>query len=411
MMETSDEEGDDGGQSQEPTRAKKQALKKELPWKAMTESEVPSFVKALVDEWAEWQKWSSCRPIICDVAKIDPNLILRSRVCYRWKPKPGKTGSEAFKAKARIVVAGFKDPHLPLLPRDSPVLSRSGLMLILQWSCSHRVSLHNGDCKSAFLQGKEDTERPTSIFMRPPGDPVSLQAVPEWANKNLVYKLSRPVYGQANAPRRWYLHVLEVVLELGWSKCSLDPCPFLYRADNKVVAILGVHVDDVILAALDQYQHLLDGIHASFEWGSAWESRNFTFVGRRIRQHDDGSLTMDQETYVAEVPITKVKLEATEMLSDHPELITEFRSGIGSLQWMAGTSRPDIAADTSLLQKPPKDLKVEDLAEVNGVLRYVRATNDAYVKLVPVELEDLIFVAYGDSGWGNAPGGKSQGGL
>ena len=406
---TSDEEGEDG--SQAPSRAKKQALKKELPWKAMSQSEIPAFIKALEDEWSEWRKWSSCKPVFCDISKIDPNLVLKSRVCYRWKPKPGQTGAEAFKAKARIVVAGFKDPHLPLLSRDSPVLSRTGLMLVLQWACSNFVRLHNGDCKSAFLQGKEDTERPTSIFMRPPADPIAKQAVQEWNNDNLVYKLSAPVYGQANAPRRWYLHMLDVVTSLGWTRSSLDACLFLYKQDKKVVAVMGVHVDDVILAALPDYEFVLDGVHASFVWGSEWESKEFTFVGRRIRQCEDGSLLLDQENYVAEVPITKLKLDNDELLSNHPELITEFRSGIGSLQWLAGTTRGDIAADTSLLQKPPSELKVEDLAEVNAVLRYVRATNPAFVRLVPVPLDEFVFVTYGDSGWGNAPRGKSQGGL
>ena len=35
------------------------------------------------------------------------HLILRSRLCYGWKPVP-----EGQRAKARIVIAGFKDPHL-----------------------------------------------------------------------------------------------------------------------------------------------------------------------------------------------------------------------------------------------------------------------------------------------------------
>ena len=70
-------------------------------------------------------------------------------------------------------------------------------MLLLQWSCSHQVSLWNGDCKSAFLQG-----RPDDIFMAPPKDPVALEAIPEWNDPALLYKLSAPVYGQSNAPRR-----------------------------------------------------------------------------------------------------------------------------------------------------------------------------------------------------------------
>ena len=74
-------------------------------------------------------------------------------------------------------------------------------MLVLQWACSNFVHLHNGDYKSVFLQGKKDTERPTSIFMRPPANSIVKQ-VQEWNDDNLVYELSAPVYGQADAPRR-----------------------------------------------------------------------------------------------------------------------------------------------------------------------------------------------------------------
>ena len=410
VMESSGDEGAD--RTQEPlSRVQKQALKKELPWRAMSAEEIPKFAQALVDEWAEWQKWSSCRPIHLDVSKVDPALILRSRVCYRWKPK----GAGSFKPKARIVVAGFKDPHLPLLSRDSPVLSRAGLMCLLQWSSTNQVDLLNGDCQSAFLQGAPDDERPTSIFMRPPDDPVSRQAIPEWLQPDLLYKLSAPVYGQANAPRRWYIHVRKVLTELGWITHTLDPCLFLFvekvKGTDIVVAVLGLHVDDLILACLNGFKHHLDAVYESFTWGKAWESRDFVFVGRRIRQHPDHSITVDQASYVSEVPVTKTKLDPAEPLSNHPELITEFRSGIGSLQWLASTTRGDISADVSLLQRPPPELTVADLLEINAVLRYVKATNDAYYKIVSVPWNDMLLVAYGDSGFGNAPNGKSQGGL
>ncbi|CAE7889819.1 RE1 [Symbiodinium microadriaticum] len=308
-MDTSGDDAHDGAQ-EPPSRAQRQALKKELPWQAMSEAEIPQFVQAVLDEWTEWRKWSSCRPIWVDLEKI---------------------------------------------------------------------------------------------------------AVPEWSEANLLYKLSAPVYGQANAPRRWYVHVARTLTGLGWTAHTLDPCLWLLREECdgvlKITGVLGVHVDDMIMSVLPGREAALEALRGSFEWGSAWETKEFTFVGRHIKQHDDWSLTVDQASYVAEVPITKISMPPDEKLSDHPELITEFRSGIGSLQWMAGTTRGDIAADTSLLQKPPGELTVADLLEVNSMLRYVRATSDAYYKLIPIDFEDMLLIAYGDSAWANAPGGKSQGGL
>ena len=98
-------------------------------------------------------------------------------------------------------------------------------------------------------------------------------------------------------------------------------------------------------------------------------------------------------------------------LKGNPSLMSEFRSGIGSLQWLAGTTRPDIAADVSLLQKGLEDLTSDDLNEINKVIKYVKATADSGICIRPVDPMDLILIAYGDSGFGNAPNNKSQGGL
>ena len=248
--------------------------------------------------------------------------------------------------------------------------------------------------------------------MRPPQDGIAKQAVPEWNHPLLLYALTAPVYGQANAPRRWYLHVVKVLLSLNWTQHSLDPCLFLWiDGDNQVLAVLGVHVDDVICCVLPAGERHLEEVKKSFEWGSAWEENDFVFTGRWMRRQDDGRLLLDQQHYVADIHLTKISLPDDELLYNHPELVTEFRSGIGSLQWMAGTTRGDLAADTSLLQKPPKELTVGDLKEINKVLKYVRATANAYVRVNPLDLKDLVFIAYGDAGWANAPNKKSQGGL
>ena len=404
LESSSEEEGHDG--SFETRRAELQARKKEIHWRSLTEEEIPAFVEAVRKEWAEWERWSSCKEVRVGANEVPNHLILRSRLCYRWKPVP-----EGQRAKARIVIAGFKDPHLAVLTRDAPVLARTSFHLILQWSSCHRVKLHNGDCKSAFLQGEPDDERPEQIFMKPPQDPLALEAVPVWRIKEVLYRLSAPVYGQSNAPRRWFDHFAKVLKNLGWRQHSLDPCLFLWREHQQVLAVLGLHVDDLIAAALPGHEEILKQVEASFTWGAPWVSEDFTFIGRRVQQHEDGSVTVDQATYVNDIPTTKVKLPEDTLLSSHPELVTEFRSGIGSLQWLSSTTRGDVAADVSLVQRPPKELTVADLKEVNSVLRYVKATPDAKIRIVHIPLESLVFVAYGDSGFANAPNNKSQGGL
>ena len=407
-MMVMDESSDEEDSNETSGRALKQALKREVPWRSISDQHWDSFLESLREEWAEWEKWSSCKPVWLREGEIDPKLILKSRVCFRWKPKDG---GKWFKPKSRIVIQGYLDPHLPLLSRDAPVLSRISFMLILQWASCFGVDIYNADCKSAFLQGLPDDERPTAIYMRPPQDGLSLAMKPEWRLKECLYQLSAPVYGQANAPRRWFLYVLGVLLKLNWCQHSLDPCCFLQRLDGQVVALLGLHVDDIIICCLPGYERLLDEVKASFTWGSEWEVNDFIFVGRHVQKQPDGGFTLDQTHYVSDISRTKITMSPEEKLSEHPELITEFRSGIGSLQWLSGTTRGDLASSVSLLQKAHGELKVADLVEINTILKYVRATATAHIKINPIDPHSAMFVAYGDSGWANAPGGKSQGGL
>ncbi|CAK9000573.1 Retrovirus-related Pol polyprotein from transposon RE1 (Retro element 1) (AtRE1) [Includes: Protease RE1 [Durusdinium trenchii] len=401
MQDTSDEE--DGGLK----RTQRQALKRELPWRSIPTADWPAFIDSITKEWNEWKKWSSCIKFTGDPSTVPKHLILPSRVCYRWKPIDGGT---SHKAQACIVIQGFRDPHLPLLSRDAPVLSRIGLMALLQWAASMGTDLVNGDCKSAFLQGKPDDERPEKIYMRVPQDGISLAAIEDWNNApDTLYQLTAPVYGAANAPRRWYIHVRETMESLGWQVHSLDPCLFLKFNGTKVIAVLGIHVDDILASSLEP--GVLKEVEGSFTWGSEWEVNDFVFIGRRIVKHSNHTITLSQSHYAADVFVSRVKGDANEPIGNNQELMSEFRSAIGSLQWMSGTTRPDIASETSLLQKAQAELTLQDLMDANTTLRYIKATADSHIMVKPIPLENLVLISYGDAAFGNAPGGKSQGGY
>ncbi|CAK9013665.1 Copia protein [Durusdinium trenchii] len=142
-------------------------------------------------------------------------------------------------------------------------------------------------------------------------------------------------------------NVCDVVTNLSWQQRSLDPCIFIKRNGDIPVAVLGIHVDDV-----------------------------------------------RQQSWNQDVIITKVTL-----------------SQFGSLEWMAGATRPDIAADVSLLQKSMDELKHQGLIEAKAVLKYVKATASSFIVMKPVDTEKMVIVTFGDAAFANAPSNKSQGGY
>ena len=170
-----------------------------------------------------------------------------------------------------------------------------------------------------------------------------------------------------------------------WKVHSLDPCLFLWAATwkdkdgqdaSQVVALLGVHVDDIMVTALPDWEkEAVDPLRTAFEWGRAWEKDNFVFTGRKITKLSDGGYMLDQQHYVKEVSATKGQKE-TVPLKGNPSLMSEFRSGIGSLHWLAGTTRPDIAADVSLLQKG--DQQGHQVCEGDCRLRHLHQASGSY---------------------------------
>jgi hypothetical protein len=409
LSSSEDEDGNDG--SPNLTRAQKKALLRELPWKTIEQKDRAAFIDACIKEWKEWQRWSSVRKLsAAESRRVIKSLILPSRLCYRWKPLDGGL---SYKAKARLVLLGFRDPHLPLLARDAPVLARHSLLCLLQWAACFKLDLHNADAKSAFLQGKPDDERPEPIYMQSPKDAIAREAVPEWdVDPPALYEMVAPGYGQANAPRRWYLSFRDRMFKLHWELHTLDPCLFLFRSEGLVVGMLGVHVDDIIAAIFPEHVSALHAVRDEFEWGSEWCKNDFIFTGRHIKRNDDGSIDQDQGHYCSELDMRSLKeYEDTMCLLLDPALVTEFRSCIGSLQWLSGITRPDVAADTSLLQDSMSKLTVADLKEVQRSLKYAKATATASIHIHHIDPEDLVFIAFSDAAWANAPGARSQAGM
>ena len=410
-LDSDDEQvGSDG--SPTLSRVQQKAFAKELPWKLIDKASLPAFRHCALSEWEEWLRWGSIKPFHGDVDTIPKGRILPSRYAYRWKPQHDGPP----KAKGRIVVQGFRDPDLAILLRDSPVLSRTGFMAILQFTASQFLCddghwiLRCGDCKSAFLQGGKAPERPQPLYMRPPRDPISTSVI-QFAP---LYEIVGSVYGLSNSPRLWFAEIVQRFLskcELpgAWRQHSLDCTVFIYTHSGRILAVCGWHVDDCIYCYHPQHVEIKQWMDRTFSWGSEHESC-FDFCGKCVTQDmQSGDIKIDMIKFVMDSHVFKAQSRGrlTDTLTTDER--TEFRSVIGSLQWVGSMCRPDVTADTSLLQSG--DVRVQDLVDAEKTLQYLRATAADGITVVPIPLDKLAIVPFTDASWGNAPGGRSQAGM
>ena len=143
------------------TNAKKQ--RSEVRLSELTDTERAEFEVAKQAEVSNWVGTDTISKILKN--QVPSDQILKCRWILTWKPLD-QTGIDAsnksqrtHKAKARIVVLGYMDPNIENIPRDSPTMSKTSRMMLLQILATHRWAMESFDIKAAFLQGQPQTGR------------------------------------------------------------------------------------------------------------------------------------------------------------------------------------------------------------------------------------------------------------
>ena len=91
------------------------------------------------------------------------------------------------------------------------------------------------DIKAAYLNG-ELTSNEVIFKRQPPGYEES---------KGQVLRLLKSLYGLKQAGRRWYQKLVEIMMNLGFTRCEGDQAVFYRRSEDKgTLIIVLVHVDD-----------------------------------------------------------------------------------------------------------------------------------------------------------------------
>jgi len=136
------------------------------------------------------------------------------------------------------------------------------------------------------------------------------------------------------------------------------------------------------------------------EWKYAAESeKGIDYTGKQIwlAKDDDGIL----EARIGQRDFVEGRLEPIvldKQRSKQPELEctllerSQFRSGCGSLQWVAGLTRPGAAYGTNMLQKKQAAPTMGDMKECNKLIADLRSTSDACLRIRAVGHKMIIGV-------------------
>ena len=381
----------------------------EVKLKDLNEQDVMEFNAAKEKEIDQWLETATIRRIMRN--RLPEENILRCRWILTWKQldsidaaKEGKTR----KAKARLVVRGFEDPDLTELARDSPTLQRESRALILQYCASRKWTIKSFDIRTAFLRGSRRDDRVLAID--PPPEMRQRMKLKEAE----VGELLKSAYGLVNAPYLWYQELRETLISLGFKICPLDPCLFsLSDEEGRIRGLLGVHVDDGLCCGDQMFVDTLKRLESKFPFGAKQE-KNFKFTGIDIEQDDHWNIHLSQKDYV--LAIEPISIERNrrkqEQLVVNEKERQELRGLIGSLQYAATNTRPDLAARLSFLQSTITTAKIHDLLECNRLLGEAKKYSDVKVTLSSIPVEKVRFESYSDASFATRAKQQSQkGGL
>ena len=312
----------------------------------------------------------------------------------------GDCGGSVSLRKARLVVKGFQEELSAGEVTDAPTASREGTRLVVHLAAQRGWDITSNDVRAAFLQSLDRTAEERPIYVRPPKD----AGVPI----GTIWRLKKSLYGLRSAPAAWWARISQLLLSLGFVQCANDLAVFVLVGENgSVSGAVAVHVDDLLGTGDSNFDRIMSTVKSKVKFGT--ESRNnFIHTGIRFVKSKDG-IHMDQQHFIQSLP----PLEPRPIQPDRTCTAAEyrqFRTLLGSLMWVAATTRPDIAVGMSKLSSVAASPTVFDYNQAEKIRRYLMTTSTVGISFSRLSSPSRI-LAFSDSAFQNLPDAGSQGGF
>lgn len=304
--------------------------------------------------------------------------------------------------KARLCAKGFAQMEgVDFSETFSPTSRFDTIRVILALAVQRKWKMLQIDVKTAFLYGNIDE----TIFMQPPPG-LDVTA-------DLVCKLKRSLYGLKQASRCWNKTFSEFLTNYGFKQSSAEPCIFNGIFKGKKVLLI-LYVDDALLFCEEKeiLIEIVNDFKIKFE---ATICETGCFVGMEIDYKADGTIMLHSESYVKRIlkrfylddasPNTTPADPGTILSSESnpfPEGKTvPYREAVGSLMFLASTTRPDIAFAVNLVSRFQNNPGQVHWNAVKRIFRYLKGTANYGIEYSPVANNNCHLVGYSDSDFAN----------
>lgn len=257
------------------------------------------------------------------------------------------------------------------------------------------------DAKTAFLNGSLKE----TIYMRqPPGFEEG---------EDIVCLLGKSLYGLKQAAKAWNDAIHSVLTAAGFERNLADPCLYARKYEDEWCYLL-IYVDDMIVAAKSMgiIDNVKNAIREHFDLEDLGDIK--FYLGIEVTKSGDGYYQLCQSAYINKVAkdfglgdakSSNVPLNVNYGKSTDDECVivldnnNEYQRLIGCLLYIAVNTRPDIAANVSILAQRVSSPRNCDWNELKRVVRYLKGTADLKLVLGSNEHKDDPVFGYADANW------------
>ena len=288
------------------------------------------------------------------------------------------------KYKARLVAWGFTQIYgTDYFKTYSPVAKLTSFRTILALAAREGWDIDCFDFNGAYLNGELNEDE--DIYMKNP---------PGYGDEdNTVKHLKKSLYGLKQAGRKWYDMLKRTLADLGFSVSTADPGVFHAHINNHRI-IIAVHVDDCAITSssgelMQDFKRRINEHHSITDLGPIhW------LLGIKVtRDRETRTISLSQQSYIDTI-IRRFNLHEAKAIptpivpgisysskggpADKTEAArmdkTPYRQAIGSLMYVAVTTRPDISFAVSMLSQFLENPREAHWEAVKRVFRYLAGT-------------------------------------
>jgi hypothetical protein len=353
---------------------------------AMRSEDREGFIEAMKVEMDQLLKMKAFVKVPRQKALDEGKTIIDSTWAFRRKRFPD---GSLKKLKARLCVRGDQMTDLNPFDTYSPVVAWSTIRLLLVLSIILDLKTVQVDYTNAFVQAKAA-----------PGTYIEMPRMFE--EKGYIYELKRNLYGQRDAPIKFFEHLVEGLGQRGFRQSLNDRC--LFMSDN---AIVLTYVDDCIFFSKKEshIMRLIDDLrnpkhkkHIPFSLNVESDYEGFLGIDINPSKHVEGALELLQTGLIDRI-LAALNLDHDNVSErGEPAVATplgkdengpprsedwSYPSVIGMMLYLASNSRPDIAFAVHQCARFSHCPRACHEKAIKHIARYLKRTRDKGLVMRP----------------------------